>query len=146
MWNVVGSGVHLSWQQISICHLPLTSDYSLFFFYAPLAMSYVLFIHFTFKRNLVYLISFKKYRRLRHSPFVTANKYLPFTAYFSLFTAFSTPHLPLATCYVLFIHFTFKRDLVYLMMYVKITINITKLSFPTWLGISLTKKAIPAIW
>jgi len=55
-----------------------------------------------------------KYRWLRHSPFVTANKYLSFTAYFSLFTVFYTRHLPWATCYVLFIHFTFKRDLVYL--------------------------------
>jgi hypothetical protein len=35
-----------------------------------------------------------KYRWLRHSRFVTANKYLPFIAYFSLFTVCSTPHLP----------------------------------------------------
>jgi len=35
-----------------------------------------------------------EYRWLRHSPFVTANKYLPFTAYFSLFIAFSMRHLP----------------------------------------------------
>jgi len=63
----------------------------------------------------IYLINFKYEIWLRHSPFVTANKYLPFTVYFSLFIAFSTPHLPWATCYVLFIHFTFKGDLVYIL-------------------------------